>query len=280
MLLKHKRLVTTFMFFFAVIGSGHTAPIDSSNNQITRASALPQIAIIIDDIGDNYESGLRALQLPGAVAYAFLPQTPFANELAEYAAQRHKEAILHLPMQPLGEQNMGPGGLSLQMNQQQIRKVFSSHLAQLPNIVGVNNHMGSLLTQYEKPMWWLMSELARHGNLLFVDSLTSHQSVAADMASRFSIPTASRDVFLDHDPHLQEIDFQFERLVRIAKTYGWALAIGHPYPETLSYLEYWLPRLHKKGVRLVPLKKYVKEHQRRSKSWQLSLSPSPKAVKN
>jgi polysaccharide deacetylase 2 family uncharacterized protein YibQ len=63
------------------------------------AAQLPQISIIIDDMGNQRESGLAAVDLPGSVAYAFLPHTPYAAELAEVAHRHGKEVILHIPMQ-------------------------------------------------------------------------------------------------------------------------------------------------------------------------------------
>ena len=45
----------------------------------------PRIAIIIDDLGYQWDAGLRVIALPGPVACAILPQTPRAAELARLA---------------------------------------------------------------------------------------------------------------------------------------------------------------------------------------------------
>ena len=38
--------------------------------------AAPMVSIVIDDLGDNRDEGLAAVDLPGAVACAFLPGSP------------------------------------------------------------------------------------------------------------------------------------------------------------------------------------------------------------
>ena len=65
------------------------------------AERLPEIAIIIDDMGDRKRLGWEALQLPGPVAYAFLPDTPHGAPMAEAAWRANKEVLLHLPMDPV-----------------------------------------------------------------------------------------------------------------------------------------------------------------------------------
>ena len=44
-----------------------------------------RIAVIIDDMGYRKEAGEQALALPGALTYAFLPQTPYAWQQATRA---------------------------------------------------------------------------------------------------------------------------------------------------------------------------------------------------
>ena len=59
-----------------------------------------RIALVFPDlyeIGMSHH-GLQILQLPGPVAMAFLPQTPYARELADKAHAQGKEVLLHLPM--------------------------------------------------------------------------------------------------------------------------------------------------------------------------------------
>jgi polysaccharide deacetylase 2 family uncharacterized protein YibQ len=43
----------------------------------------------------------------------------------------------------------------------------------------------------------------------------------------------------------------------VARQHGFAIGIGHPYPETLTLLEDELPKLGKEGFELVSISRYV-----------------------
>jgi polysaccharide deacetylase 2 family uncharacterized protein YibQ len=112
--------------------------------------------------------------------------------------------------------------------------------------------MGSLLTTKADSMKWVMETL-KGRSLFFIDSLTSPKSVAKKTAQDYGLETVSRDVFLDNIRTEQAIDKQFSRLIKLARKHGSALAIGHPYPETMAYLKQRLNHLEQDGVRLVRL---------------------------
>jgi polysaccharide deacetylase 2 family uncharacterized protein YibQ len=112
--------------------------------------------------------------------------------------------------------------------------------------------MGSLLTTKEDSMKWVM-EVLKGRSLFFIDSLTSPKSVAKKTAQEYGLKTVSRDVFLDNIRTEKAIDKQFSRLIKRARRHGSALAIGHPYPETMAYLKKRLNHLEADGVRLVRL---------------------------
>ncbi|MEH6358651.1 MAG: divergent polysaccharide deacetylase family protein [Pseudomonadales bacterium] len=208
------------------------------------------ITIIIDDLGNNLSDGQRAINLPGPVTYAILPDRPYSHRLAEQAHRSGKEVMLHMPMDNTHDQPIGPGGLTIKQDRPHYEQRLQQAIATTPHIRGINNHMGSRLTANPERMQWLMQSLQNYP-LYFVDSRTSADSVAATTASNHHIPTLERDVFLDHEANTAFIDKQFKRLLRIARKEGSAVAIGHPYPSTLSYLENILPQLAGMGVHLV-----------------------------
>ena len=220
----------------------------------TEASAVPVIAIsiIIDDLGNNLPQGRRALRLPGPVACAILPYTPYATRLAREAHTSGKEVILHLPMESEDDAELGPGSLTSSMRADDISSTLDRALRTVPYAVGISNHMGSYLTQQPQPMRWLMYALAQRGGLYYVDSRTTANTVATRIATDLGVPNLERNVFLDEDRGHGAIERQFERLIELAERRGAALAIGHPYPETLAFLEGRLARLRNTYVRLVP----------------------------
>lgn len=215
------------------------------------------ISIIIDDIGPALEPGQRAIGLPGPVAYAFLPYTTHSRRLAEAAAKGGKEVLLHLPMQAVQDGPLGPGAVTMDMDRVEFAAAVHDALAAVPHLVGVNNHMGSLLTRHPGHMTWLMQELKGRGDLFFVDSRTSPQTVAERMAQEQGVPALRRHVFLDHDPAPAAVAAEFERLIALARRQGLAIAIGHPYTSTLALLEQRLPMLQAQGIELIPLREML-----------------------
>lgn len=233
----------------------------------------PRIAIVIDDLGPSFDSGRRVIELPGPVACAFLPYARHTASLAHLAHTRHKEVMLHLPMQAVERANLDPGGLTLDMTQQQVVQTILEDLNRVPHVSGLNNHMGSLLTRHPGHMSWLMEVLQGRRDLFFVDSRTTRQTVAQRLADEKGVPAVSRDVFLDYQPGEASIQAQFLRLLQLARKNGSALAIGHPYPSTLEVLTRELSTLEAHGVKLVSVSRLVQHQQERKSRWQVSLSP-------
>ncbi|MEO9275089.1 divergent polysaccharide deacetylase family protein [Marinomonas sp. 5E14-1] len=214
------------------------------------------IAILIDDLGYNRQGMETSLALPKEVALAILPETPYAQKTAITSQEQQRITLLHAPMENQRELALGPGGLYAKMTKEELKTTLKQNLDGLPGVQGVNNHMGSLLTTKADSMTWVM-EVLQGRSLFFIDSLTSSKSVAEKIAKEHGLKTVTRDVFLDNIRTEQAIDKQFSRLIKLARRHGSALAIGHPYPETTSYLKKRLESLEQDGVVLVPLSRIL-----------------------
>lgn len=243
------------------------------------AARAPSIGIIIDDLGKRVSSGQRAIGLAGPVACAFLPRAEHSAALAREAYRLKKEVLLHLPMESMDGRPLDGGALTLNMTRRQFLATLRADMRAVPYLSGINNHMGSLLTRHPGHMLWLMRELRRE-RVYFVDSRTTDATVARRIARENGVPNSERNVFLDNDTAPAAIAAQFERLLALARQTGSALAIGHPYPQTLSFLEGQLPRLARRGVRLVAVTELIRLQQEEEQTWQASLSLSPRVVKN
>jgi len=265
---KPARTIARFLCFLATCLAAPVAAAD-----------LPRIAIVIDDMGRDLASGRRVVALPGPVACAFLPHAGHTRHLAELAHAAGKEVMLHLPMQSMAERPLDDGGLTLDMTRTALLRTLDEDLALVPHVVGVNNHMGSLLTRHPGHMAWLMQALRERG-LFFIDSRTTHHTVARRIAFEQHLPSRRRDVFLDPEPGAATVQREFRRLLAIAREKGSALAIGHPYPETLAFLERALPALPQAGVRLVPVGTLIAQQQEKDAQWRLSSSHWPRVAKN
>lgn len=222
------------------------------------ATPWPQIAIIIDDLGNDWTRGRRSIEMPLELTLAILPYSPYATRLADLAREFGKELMLHAPMEP-NHHSSWNGGLSRDMSETQIRAELQKMLRSLPTVRGVNNHMGSALTENATIMQWVMEEIHKH-DLYFIDSRTSPNTQALLAARGLAIPSQKRDVFLDNQRNPEAIEKQFETLLNIAEKQGHAIAIGHPYPETLQFLEQITPRLESRQIRLVPVSHLLEDY--------------------
>lgn len=220
------------------------------------AQAQARIAIIIDDIGYHRLRGEVIARLPGAITYAVIPQTPHGPALASLAQDNGKEVILHMPMATDGFSALDAGGLHKEMSADDFATTIDAAVRRIPQATGMNNHMGGALTADETAMNQLMTRLGEHG-LFFVDSRTTPLSVAAKKARQHGLGHAGRDIFLDNKRDLASINTQFNRAISIARRRGHAIVIGHPYPETIEYLENILPLLELADIELVPVSKLL-----------------------
>lgn len=222
------------------------------------AQTKPRIAIVIDDMGWELPIARELLALDHPLSFAVLPQAPYQLQIAEAALQHRRDLLLHLPMEPHGypQVNPGPNALLSHMNSAEMAKLVRTALQALPQVVGVNNHMGSRLTENAKAMRVVMRELKRY-DLFFLDSRTSSGSQAHQIAREMGIPTARRHIFLDNNVQQTHISKQLHRLADMASQQGEAIGIGHPYPETLRALKRTLPVIRQAGVRIVPISRLV-----------------------
>jgi uncharacterized protein len=219
----------------------------------------PQIAIVIDDLGWDLEAARTLLTLDMALSFAILPDTPYGPVIAKEAQQRGRDVLLHLPMEPHGYPHVDPGHHALlgTMSKEIFFTRLNTALASIPQALGVNNHMGSRLTENQDAMAMLMRHIKQR-NLFFLDSRTSEKSLAYRVAQTMRVPTAQRHIFLDHDINADRITQQLHRLSVVASQQGFAIAIGHPYPETLQVLQKNLSALRHSGYEIVPVSRLVR----------------------
>lgn len=219
------------------------------------------VAIIIDDMGMDRARAARLAALPGPLTFSYLAYAPDIDAQSRGARANGHEIMLHMPMEPEGRDDPGPGALRISLTDDEIRARTAASLDRLPLAVGLNNHMGSKFTRDPRVMRPVLAELAARG-LLFVDSRTSGSSVGLDVAKQSGVAAAGRDVFLDNEIDARAIRVQLAELERVASRRGSAIAIGHPHEATIEALAQFLPGMQARGLQLVAASAIVRQRLR------------------
>ncbi len=217
----------------------------------------PQIAIVIDDLAVVRGRSLDIIDLPAPLTLSFLPYAPDLPEMTRLAHDRGHELMVHLPMEPKGDFDPGPHALLMHVSAEKMTADLIFNLSRFDGYVGLNNHMGSAFTEDRKSLDLVLDEVERRG-LLVLDSRTSRKSLLAEMSTDRNIPNMTRDFFLDNEQDVDYIFAQLAKLEDMARRKGSAIAIGHPYAETIQALTLWLPTLKARGITVVPLSHLVK----------------------
>ncbi|MBD3666677.1 MAG: divergent polysaccharide deacetylase family protein [Parvibaculaceae bacterium] len=212
----------------------------------------PRIALVLDDLGLDEKATRRAISLPSAVTLSFLPYGGASAGLAEEAMARGHEIMAHIPMEPDGDADPGPNALWADQSADGIASRLASQLDRFPGAVGFNNHMGSRFTADVRALLPVMRE-ARARGLLFLDSRTTANTLAAKVAQAAGATAVSRDVFLDHEQGPDGFLAQLSELEKTAMMTGSAIGIAHPHDLSLDILDVWTRGLAAKGYDLVPI---------------------------
>ncbi len=193
-----------------------------------------RIAVIVDDLGNQWRNGLAAIDIPFIQTVAIMPGRPYSRRLAEASKQAGKTVIVHAPMANQSDFPLGPLGLDRNEGRARLLSNLGEGLDDVPYAEGLSNHMGSRLTRDEEAMSWIMAELNAR-DLFFIDSLTVSDSKAWQTAERMGVPWHRRQVFLDHKPTRRFMAGQWRQALDIARKRGAVTVICHPYPETLAF---------------------------------------------
>lgn len=217
------------------------------------------IAVVIDDAGYSLEQLQPFLEFPGPITLSVLPNLPHSRESARRIAEAGKELLLHLPMEALNGNDPGPGAIRTSHSEQEIRSLLEAGFSQVPQAVGMNNHMGSRATADERVMNVVMDYLSSKQRF-FLDSRTTAASVAAAAAAAHEVPFLERNVFLDNEPRTEAIRQALENGIEAARKQGYAIMIGHvSNPQIVEVIEGLAGEFERSGVRLVSLSALLEE---------------------
>jgi len=234
---------------FTLVTTAAPLPISEKRSQ------GPEVAFVIDDVAYETASMDRFASLGVPLTFAILPREKHSKELAAKANAMNFPVMLHLPMEPLDRvhNDPGPTGLYLKMSDQELKTQFDKNVASVPNLVGINNHMGSAFTESE-PKMTLVLEWVKKKGVYFLDSRTSGHSVVCKVAKRLGVPCLANETFLDNKDDVKDIEAQLDLVLKLALREGQTIAIGHYRRKFLvQALADKLPEFKARGVRVVAL---------------------------
>ncbi len=218
----------------------------------------PKVAFIIDDLGYETEVAIKMMELEFPLTLSILPFLQYSEYVAEEGKKNNQEIMLHLPMEANNSSaDPGPGAIKSYMSGEEIRQAVRGSIFDFPYVIGVNNHMGSKITEDREIMKIILEEIRRY-NLFFIDSMTSRNSIAYQVAQEIGVKTAVRTVFLDIESDMEYIKGQMLEVQEIALRDGEAIAIGHSRINTFYVLKRMIPELIKAGIEIVPVSELVK----------------------
>jgi len=194
----------------------------------------PLLVVIIDDISQPGQ--LRQIRkIPYPVTPSIFPPSSMSTRTPRMA-RGLKHYMVHLPLESSSARMnrftktlfTGDSYGRIDSRLRELRRLF-------PSARFLNNHTGSRFTSDSAAMKRLFKAMKKEG-WIFLDSRTSGRSKGKQMARRYGQPYLHRDVFIDNVRTPSAILAQLKKAVRIAKRRGYAIAIGHPHPETFRAL--------------------------------------------
>ncbi len=218
---------------------------------------LPVIAVVIDDMGISQIRTADIISLHAPLTASFLTYGKNLDEQVNRSREAGHEIMIHTPMEALNPVDTAPDVLTTKMTPEEIQTNLKVMLDKFRDVKGINNHMGSKLTEDKTRMLAVMEVLKERG-LFFLDSKTSAKSRAEEAAAESGISYAHRHVFIDNNNNKEYILGQLARAENVARKNGYAIAIGHPKTQTYAALKEWIDTLPDKKLKLTHLSDIIK----------------------
>ncbi|QJD82049.1 divergent polysaccharide deacetylase family protein [Cohnella herbarum] len=235
---------------------GLTAQAGNPNAASADKPVKRQIAVVIDDFGNGMKGTEQMLDLPIRLTVAVMPFLRTTKQDAEAAHRKGHDVIVHLPMEPVrGLRSwLGPGSITTDLPDEEIRKRVEAAIADVPHAIGMNNHMGSKATADSRVMRVVL-QVCKEKGLFFLDSRTSYKTVVPKVAKEVDLVTLHNDVFLDDVYTQNHVLRQIAEVKKFLTKNERCIVIGHvgaPGLYTSSVLRNAIPDLKTRAT-FVPL---------------------------
>ena len=220
----------------------------------------PRIAVVLTGLGLASKVTEAAIkELPGGITLSFTPYSRKLNQWVALARVNGHEVMLDLPMEPTTypDDDPGPQALLTALSSRQNLDRLRWTINRATGYVGLAGVMGSRFAASREHMEPVLQELKGQG-LLFLDNRDSDQSLAAALAGEIGVPSAVNDRSLDRAQASRvAIDARLVQIENMARSAGFAVAMGRPYPVTIERLREWAKGLEARGFALAPISALV-----------------------
>lgn len=215
------------------------------------------LCVVFDDGGQNISQLQKCVALPFPVTVAVLPRLPHSAEAARIVRQSGNEVILHQPMQAMNlKVNPGEGAIKPGMSSGELAATLSQNIAEISPIAGMNNHEGSLITEDESMVAFIL-QIVQDKGIYFLDSRTSSATKVPSVAMQMGMGYYQRDIFLDNQKTRENYLSELKKGLDIANKKGHVIMIGHVWSAASlpAFLEEVYPELALKGYRFATVSK-------------------------
>ena len=197
-------------------------------NPTSSEKNVKQLAIIIDDLGNNMKGTAQMLDLPVKLTVAVMPFLSTTRKDAIDAHKRGFDVLVHMPMEPIhGKVSwLGPGSITAHLSNDEIRSRVERAIDNVPYAIGMNNHMGSKITSNSRIMN-IVLDVCKSRGLFFIDSGTTPQSIVPKLAQQKSMICVRNDIFLDQVHGYRYIENQIKKVQKKLEKQHTCVAIGH-----------------------------------------------------
>lgn len=227
--LIHRITVMLTMILFIQAGNADATALKDVGG-VAKEQTVPhrQMAIIIDDVGNDMKGTAEILAMPVKLTVAVMPFLSTTKKDAIAAHEKGMDVIVHMPMEPKKGRPewLGPGAITSNLTDEEVRERIEKAIADVPYAIGMNNHMGSKITS-DKRIMSIVLDVCRERGLFFVDSRTNFRSVVGELAIAKNMPPIGNDIFLDDHNTKQRIRKQMDLATQRALDKGMCVVIGH-----------------------------------------------------
>lgn len=227
-------------------------PVKQENKfNLPKAKNNANLVFVFDDGGQNLYDLQKFLELPFPITIAVLPKLKYSAESAKRVRKSGHELILHQPMQAINRSvNPGPGAITPEMTEEEVRKMLLSNINEIGPIAGMNNHEGSAITADIAKMEVILKTASDCG-IFFLDSRTNVKTVVPLVAKEMGYNYYERNIFLDNEKTRENALMELKKGLDIANKKGSAVMIGHVWSADFlpALLKELYPELVKNGYK-------------------------------